>query len=194
MQFKSRVPRTGFTLLELMIVVAIVGILAATSSLAFSTYIKRSKTGEAPTLLKHLAESQTSFRARPRYNQVTGAEETPCWVYSLHHPAAVGAAKSDWGGTDAYNILGFGASGQVYYSYGINAHADTRDFGDGHEHDLCTVVGSTVTSSGSPEDEAAVIAWGDLTGDAVYSTFARFMYGAGSSTELGGLVIEGELE
>jgi type IV pilus assembly protein PilA len=46
----ARLPRkrsSGFTLVELMIVVAIIGILAAVAIPAFSKYIKRSKTAEA---------------------------------------------------------------------------------------------------------------------------------------------------
>ena len=44
---RSRKRSSGFTLVELMIVVAIIGILAAVAIPAFSKYIKRSKTAEA---------------------------------------------------------------------------------------------------------------------------------------------------
>src|SRR6185503_8827771 len=45
--FSFRKRQSGFTLVELMIVVAIIGILAAVAIPAFSKYVKRSRTAEA---------------------------------------------------------------------------------------------------------------------------------------------------
>jgi prepilin-type N-terminal cleavage/methylation domain-containing protein len=55
--------RAGFTLIELMVVVTIVGILAAVGLPAFSGYIMRSRTSEALTLIAEIRQRQESYRA-----------------------------------------------------------------------------------------------------------------------------------
>jgi type IV pilus assembly protein PilA len=53
--------KTGFTLIELMIVVAILGILAAIAIPAFVTYVRRAKTAEATDQVKKLFDAASTY-------------------------------------------------------------------------------------------------------------------------------------
>ncbi|MGM0557357.1 MAG: prepilin-type N-terminal cleavage/methylation domain-containing protein [Myxococcota bacterium] len=60
--------KKGFTLVELMIVVAIIGILAAIAIPAFLKYIKSSKASEAESIMKKMAEGAKTYFAAEQTN------------------------------------------------------------------------------------------------------------------------------
>jgi prepilin-type N-terminal cleavage/methylation domain-containing protein len=59
----SRHKNRGFTLIELMIVVAIIGVLAAVALTAYGMYVRRSYNSEATSMLADIRVKQEAYRA-----------------------------------------------------------------------------------------------------------------------------------
>ena len=110
--------KKGFTLIELMIVVAIIGILAAIAIPNFRAYQLKAKRGELPTNLKAIKTSQVAFQAEEDYFKVCAV--TPA--------TGTGAVKQDWtaGGIADFNSIGWQPSGNVYGVYS-NAAGNSTD-------------------------------------------------------------------
>jgi len=66
---RGRKKNSGFTLVELMIVVAIIGILAAVAIPAFSRYVKKSKTAEASGHINKMWAGSVSYFEADHANQ-----------------------------------------------------------------------------------------------------------------------------
>jgi prepilin-type N-terminal cleavage/methylation domain-containing protein len=83
--------RAGFTLVELMIVVAILGILAAVSLPSLSSYIYKSKAVEATGFLNEMKSRQESYRADfGQYCDVSGGPD------NLFPSATPRSTVQDW--------------------------------------------------------------------------------------------------
>jgi type IV pilus assembly protein PilA len=133
--FKQLKGQKGFTLIELMIVVAIIGILAAIAIPNFLQYQMKSRQSEAKTNLQAIRTSEIGFQAeRGCYLGILReGSPNPGGAKSVPTPWGVGAAPlppnafgfCNAGGTfvGTFRNINFVATGSVNYGYAANASA-----------------------------------------------------------------------
>jgi len=149
----------GFTLIELMIVVAIIGILAAVAIPAFMKYIRRSKTVEATMNLRKLYDSSVSYYEAEHATSAGAivARQFPLtqsWTPTTNCGTATGgkcnpATEAPGWRTATWAVLNFSVDDPFYYAYQYTSAG----------------VGSSSTFSAEAQ--------GDLDGDSTYSLFRR---------------------
>lgn len=160
MSIKLKNLKRGFTLVELMIVVAIVGILAALAVYGVSKYVKNAKTAEARDALGRMGKDAVSaFQRESMAGSVIALGETVDAIHQLCPDAAAvptdvpasqkyQSSPTDW--TQAgWACLRFSMNEPQYYQYNY-----------------------TITGDPSAADTTfACTAVGDLDGDGTNSTF-----------------------
>ena len=104
--------QSGFTLIELMIVVAILGILAAIAIPNFLMFQLRSKTGEAKINLAGVRTAQEGYFAE--FGRYAAAAPQP-----LGPPTPRKAPWPALGGAPGFDELGWAPEGEVYFRYAI---------------------------------------------------------------------------
>jgi prepilin-type N-terminal cleavage/methylation domain-containing protein len=110
--------RNGFTLIELIVLVAIVGILATIAVPNFIRLQTRSRSAEALTNLGTLRDLEQA-----RYAELGN------FVWAGNAPAGVpGARPRPWAGANTLEfgeLLGFAPEGDVFFQYGANGEGDS---------------------------------------------------------------------
>jgi type IV pilus assembly protein PilA len=149
-KLRSELRRAGFTLIELMIVIAIIGVLAAVAVPGFRRYQMTAKRAEAFTNLKALATSQKSFYAE--WNSYIDSPPEP-WNTSGEAPSQRKRSVAPL--TASFAALGWTPEGDVFYDY-----------------DSCSAPGCSVACSCQTCFTAT--AWGDLDDDGNRAAIAYF--------------------
>ena len=124
---KSPGSRGGFTLIELMIVVAIIGILAAIAIPNFLRFQLRARSSEGKTNIAAIRTAEESYAAEFGNYLAAGAAPTV---------ASLGAAKQDFVPTAGFTSLGWSPEGQVYFSYAVGTDANNTEYAIGGVADI----------------------------------------------------------
>jgi type IV pilus assembly protein PilA len=150
--------KSGFTLIELMIVVAIIGILAAVAIPAFMKYIRRSKTVEATMNVRKLFDSSVAYY-EAEHSTTAGTILAKQFPTNVGPSPALATCCANTGGkcapapttfnSDSWSALNFSVDDPFYYMY-------------------------QYVSSGT-DTGATFQAWafGDLDCDTIYATYMR---------------------
>ncbi len=138
---RNPITRSGFTLIELMIVVVIIGVLAAIAYPSYQSYTLRMKRSDAKIVLHALDNRQEKFYAmcNTYAGSVTGAFPTKSSDCST---GGLGMSTTSEKGYYTMSITGASASGYTLQAQAVSGKSQANDTG-------CTIL--KLISSGTKE-------------------------------------------
>ena len=170
----------GFTLIEMMIVIAIIGILAALAVVGYRKLILSAHTSEATSMVQAIRTAQEAYHAETQ--TYVSTDPQPALLGSLYPNANPSNVKTGWGGGgitgacpalpaashNCWSALPIHVDSAVMYGYattgGVAALAPIWPT-------LPTINGGTITLPASaPTDYYFIGAMGDVDNNHVYST------------------------
>ncbi len=125
----NRTGQKGFTLVELMIVVAIIGILAAVAIPAFMRYMNKAKSTEAEQLIKKIQDGARAYYYNPSQPGLTPVQKQFPGTVGLEGPTPAADCCADPSGaqkcsvdatawnTPVWQALNFSVDDPHYYGY-----------------------------------------------------------------------------
>ena len=125
----------GFTLIELMIVVAVVGILAAVAYPSYMDQVRKSRRSDAVAALSTVQQAQERWRA----NNPTYANQTQATTSTTANPPGLGLSATSNGGYYTWAVSSNTGTGYTLTATAVNGTSQKKDTG-------CDTLTVTVTN------------------------------------------------